>query len=99
MFELTCLLDIQFGRLQRLILYVIFLPCDPLCPPQMSHMSLFVLLEYNLFISFAVDLIHLILYFNLVMSFWCLRDLPVSGQMTAFAISGKLIMSVFVLDW
>jgi hypothetical protein len=33
------------------------------------------------------------------MSSWCLRDFPVSGQMTAFAISGKLIMSVFVLDW
>jgi hypothetical protein len=54
---------------------------------------------YNLLISFAVDLIHFILYFNLVMSSWCLRDFPVSGQMTAFAISGKLVMSVFVLYW
>jgi hypothetical protein len=25
------------------------------------------------------------------MSFWCLSDLPVSGQITAFAISGKIM--------
>jgi hypothetical protein len=48
---------------------------------------------------FAVDFIHLILYLNFVMSSWCLRDLPVSGQMTAFAISGKMIVSVLVLGW
>jgi hypothetical protein len=52
---------------------------------------------YSLFISFAVDLIHLILYFNFVMSSWCLRDSPVSGQITAFAISGKRTMGVFGL--
>jgi hypothetical protein len=43
---------------------------------------------YSLLISFAVDHIHLILYLNFVMSSWCLSDLPVSGQITAFAISG-----------
>jgi hypothetical protein len=53
---------------------------------------------YNRFISFAVDLIHLILYLNLVMSSWCLRDFPVSGQITAFTISGKRIMAVFGFD-
>jgi hypothetical protein len=53
---------------------------------------------YNLFISFAVDLIHLILYFNFVMSSWCLRDFPDSGQITAFTISGKRTMAVFVFD-
>jgi hypothetical protein len=31
------------------------------------------------------------------MSSWCLRDLPVSGQITAFTISGELITS-FVFD-
>jgi hypothetical protein len=30
------------------------------------------------------------------MSSWCLRDLPVSEQITAFAISGEIIMSFFV---
>jgi hypothetical protein len=44
---------------------------------------------YSLFISFAMDLIHLILYFSFVMSSWCLREFPVSGQITAFSISGK----------
>jgi hypothetical protein len=47
---------------------------------------------YNLFISFAVDLIQLFLYFSFVMSSWCLRDFPVSGQITAFAISGERTM-------
>jgi hypothetical protein len=47
---------------------------------------------YNLFISFSVDLIHLFLYFSLVMSSWCLRDFPVSGQIAAFAISGERAM-------
>jgi hypothetical protein len=32
---------------------------------------------YSLFISFAVDLTHLILYSSVVMSSWCLRDFPV----------------------
>jgi hypothetical protein len=57
-----------------------------------------VFVSYNWFISFAVDLIHLILCFNFVMSSWCLRDFPVSGQITAFAISGKRIMAVFGFD-
>jgi hypothetical protein len=57
---------------------------------------LFVL--HNLFISFALDIIHLILYFSFVMSSWCLRDFPVSGQITAFAISGKRTMGVFGFD-
>jgi hypothetical protein len=57
---------------------------------------LFVL--YNRFISLAVDLIHCILYFNFVMSSWCLSDLPVSGQITALAISGKMTLSVFWVD-
>jgi hypothetical protein len=45
-----------------------------------------------------VDLIHLILYLNFVMSSWCLRDLPVSEQITAFAISGKMTIAVFGVD-
>jgi hypothetical protein len=32
------------------------------------------------------------------MSSWCLRDLPVSGQITAFTISGKMTLSVFGVD-
>jgi hypothetical protein len=62
------------------------------------RMNLIVFVSYNLLISFAVDLIHLILYFNLVMSSWCLSDFPVSGQITAFAISGKRTMGVFGID-
>jgi hypothetical protein len=42
-------------------------------------------------ISFAVDLIHFILYFNFVINALCLSDLPVSGQITAFAISGMMM--------
>jgi hypothetical protein len=53
------------------------------------RMNRIVFVLYNLFISFAVDLIHLFLYFSFVMSSWCLRDFPVSGQITAFAISGE----------
>jgi hypothetical protein len=53
------------------------------------RMNQIVFVLYNLFISFAVDLIHLFLYFSFVMSSWCLRDFPVSGQITAFAISGE----------
>jgi hypothetical protein len=59
------------------------------------RMNRIVFVLYNRFISFAVDLIHLILYLNFVMSSWCLRDLPVSGQITAFAISGKMTIAVF----
>jgi hypothetical protein len=47
---------------------------------------------YNLLISFAVDLIQLFLYFGVVMSSWCLRDFPVSGKITALAISGERAM-------
>jgi hypothetical protein len=60
-------------------------------------MNRIVFLLYNLLISFDVDLIHLILYFNFVMSSWCLRDFTVSGQMTVFSISGKIITSVLAL--
>jgi hypothetical protein len=73
------------------------------------RMNRIVLVLYSLLMSFAVDLIHLILYLNFVMSSWCLRYLPVSGQMTAFAISGNRTTSVlspgflmcieFVLKW
>jgi hypothetical protein len=56
------------------------------------HMNLIVFVSYNLFISFAVYFIHLFLYFSFVMSSWCLRDLSVSGQITAFAISGERTM-------
>jgi hypothetical protein len=52
---------------------------------------------YNLLISFAVDLIQLFLYFGFVMSSWCLRDFPVSGQITALAISGEKAMGDVVL--
>jgi hypothetical protein len=43
------------------------------------RMNRIVFVLYNLFISFAVDLIQLFLYFSFVMSSWCLRDFPVSG--------------------
>jgi hypothetical protein len=74
--------------------YVIFLPF------RMSdrRMNRIVFVLYNLFISFAVDLIHLILYFSFVMSSWSLRDFPILGQITAFAISGKRTMGVFGFD-
>jgi hypothetical protein len=38
-----------------------------------------------------VDRIHFILYLSFVMSSWCLSDLPVSGQITAFAIYGMMM--------
>jgi hypothetical protein len=56
------------------------------------RMNRIVFVLYNLFILFAVDLIQLCLYFSFVMSSWCLRDFPVSGQITAFAISGEKAM-------
>jgi hypothetical protein len=62
------------------------------------RMNRIVFVLYSLLISFAVDLIHLILYFNFVMNSWCLSDFPVSGQITAFAISGKRTMGVFGFD-
>jgi hypothetical protein len=62
------------------------------------HINQIVFVLYNRFISLAVDLIHCILYFNFMMSFSCLRDLPVSGQITAFTISGNLTPSVFGVD-
>jgi hypothetical protein len=52
------------------------------------RMKRIVFVLYNLFILFAVDLIHLFLYFSFVMSSWCLRDFPALGQITAFVISG-----------
>jgi hypothetical protein len=58
------------------------------------HMNRIVFVVYNLLISFAVDFIHFVLCLNFVMSSWCLRDLPVSGQITAFTISGEILMSV-----
>jgi hypothetical protein len=74
--------------------YVTFLPFG------MSDLRInrIVFVLYNLFISFAVDLIQLFLYFSLVMSFWCLRDFPVSGQITSFAISGEKAMGDVVFD-
>jgi hypothetical protein len=45
-----------------------------------------------------VDRIHFILYLNFVMSSWCLSDLPVSGQITAFAISGKMTTFLLLLS-
>jgi hypothetical protein len=62
------------------------------------RMNRIVFVLFNRFISLAVDLIHFILYFNFVMSSWCLRDLPISGQITAFAISGKRTILVFGVD-
>jgi hypothetical protein len=58
------------------------------------RMNGIVFLLYKRLISLAVDLIHCILYFNFVMSSWCLRDLPVSEQVTAFTISGKVTLSI-----
>jgi hypothetical protein len=55
-------------------------------------MNRIVFVLYNMFISFAVDLIQLFLYFSFVMSSWCLRDFPVSWQITAFAFSGERTM-------
>jgi hypothetical protein len=52
------------------------------------RMNLIVFVFYSLLISFSVDRIHLILYLNFVMSSWCFSDLPVSGHITAFSISG-----------
>jgi hypothetical protein len=66
----------------------------PLCVPLGIfdlRMNLIVFVLYSLLILFAVDRIHLILYLNFVMSSWCLSDLPVSGHITAFAISGMMI--------
>jgi hypothetical protein len=68
--------------------YVTFLPGG--MADRRINRIVFVL--YNLCISFAVDLIQLFLYFIFVMSSWCLRDFPVSGQITAFAISGEKAM-------
>jgi membrane protein implicated in regulation of membrane protease activity len=55
------------------------------------RMNLIVFVLYSLLISFAVDHIHFIFYLNFVMSSWCLSDLPVSGQITAFAIYGMMM--------
>jgi hypothetical protein len=63
------------------------------------RMNIIVFVLYCLFISFAVDLIHFILYLNFVMSYWCLSDLPVSGQITASAIYGKRINLLLSLDF
>jgi hypothetical protein len=62
------------------------------------RMNIIVLVLYSLLISFAVDRIHFILYLNFVMSSWCLSDLPVSGQITAFAISGKMMTFLLLLS-
>jgi hypothetical protein len=61
------------------------------------RMNRIVLVLYSLLISFAVDRIHFIFYLNFVMSSWCLSDLPVSGQITAFAISGKIMTFLLLL--
>jgi hypothetical protein len=44
-----------------------------------------------------VDLIHLIMYLNFVINSLCLSDLPVSGQITAFAISGMMMTLSLVI--
>jgi hypothetical protein len=62
-------------------------------------MNLIVFVLYNRLISFAVDRIHFILYLNFVMSSWCLSDLPVSGQITAFAISGMMMTWLLLLTF
>jgi hypothetical protein len=63
-------------------------------------MKRIVFVLYRQFISLAVDIIHCILCFNFVMSSWCLRDLPVSGQIMAFTISGKItLLIVGVVEW
>jgi hypothetical protein len=62
-------------------------------------MNRIVFVSKSMLIPFAVDPIHLISYLNFVMSSWCLRDLPVSDQIPAFSISGKLIVPVLVLGW
>jgi hypothetical protein len=59
----------------------------------------FSIVLYNLLIAFAVDRIHFILYLNFVMSSWCLSDLPVSGHITAFAISGMMTTWLFRLTF
>jgi hypothetical protein len=56
-----------------------------------------VLVLYSLLILFAVDHIHFIFYLNFVMSSRCLSDLPVSGQIRSFAISGKMMTSLLLL--
>jgi hypothetical protein len=50
-----------------------------------------------MFISFAVDRIHLILYLTFVISSLCFSDLPVSRQITAFAISGMMMILLWVI--
>jgi hypothetical protein len=64
--------------------YVTFCPCG--LADRCINPIIFV--SCNLFISFAVDFIQLFLYSIFVMSSWCLRDFQVSGQITAFSISG-----------
>jgi hypothetical protein len=54
---------------------------------------------YSLLISFAVDRIHFILYLNFVMSSWCLSDLPVSGQITAYFGHDDDLLIVDDLFW
>jgi hypothetical protein len=62
------------------------------------RMNRIVLVLYSLLILFAVDRIHFILYHNFVISSSCLSDLPVSGQITAFAISGKMMTLLLPLS-
>jgi hypothetical protein len=63
------------------------------------RINLIVFVLYSLLISFAVDRIYFILYLNFVMSSWCLSDFPVSGQITAFAISGKMMTWLLPLSF
>jgi hypothetical protein len=62
------------------------------------RMNLIMLVLYILLILFAVGRIHFIFYLNFVMSSWCLSDLPVPGQITAFVISGKMMTSLLLLS-
>jgi hypothetical protein len=63
------------------------------------RMNLIVFVLYSLLISFAVDRIDFILYLNFVMSSWCLSDLPVSGQITAFDISGMMMICSLLMTF
>jgi hypothetical protein len=62
-------------------------------------MNLILFVLYSLLISFAVDRIHFMLYLNFVMSTWCLSYLPVSGQITAFTISGMMVICLLFMTF
>jgi hypothetical protein len=75
-------------------------PYVPFCPFGIFDLRFnrIVLVLYSLLILFAMDRIHFIFYLNFVMSSWCLSDLPISGQITAFAISGNMMIFLLLLS-